>query len=358
MVSWMRAFFVFSVVLSNGALVSGCALPYYWQAAAGQLELLSERQPITEVLDDPGQSDATREALARTLEMRQFAIEELGLPDNDSYRSYADLGRPYVVWNVVAAEEFSVEPRRWCFPIAGCVAYRGYFDQSDAERYAETLGAAGLDTYVAGVSAYSTLGYFSDPILNTMLTGGEQYVAAVLFHELAHQLFYFKGESELNEAFATAVEEYGTQQWLLREGDLQVIEAYRLRLQRRDDFYGLIRRQQTRLRELYGRPMTPDRMRAAKQEAFHSLSSEYATLKVDWGGATDYDAWFSRPLNNAQLASVATYSRWLPNFREHLRTHGLEALYTEMQLLEDLRPEARQTRLEALSTAAISSGLR
>ena len=358
MVSWMRVLFVCIVVLINGALMSGCALPYYWQAGAGQLELLSERTPITEVLNDPEQSAATREALLRTVEMRQFAVSELGLPDNDSYRSYADLGRPYVVWNVVAAEEFSIEPRRWCFPIAGCVTYRGYFDQRDAERYAASLSADGLDTYVAGVSAYSTLGYFSDPILNTMLTGDEYYIAGVLFHELAHQLFYFKGDTELNEAFATAVEEYGTQQWLLREGDLQVIEAYRLRLQRRDDFYALIRRQQTRLRELYGRPITPERMRAAKQEAFQTLSSEYATLKVDWGGASDYDAWFSRPLNNAQLASVVTYSRWLPNFREYLRTHGLEALYTEMQLLEDLQPEARETRLEALSTAAISSGLR
>ncbi len=358
MVSWMRAFFVFSVVLSNGALVSGCALPYYWQAAAGQLELLSERQPITEVLDDPGQSDATREALARTLEMRQFAIEELGLPDNDSYRSYADLGRPYVVWNVVAAEEFSVEPRRWCFPIAGCVAYRGYFDQSDAERYAETLGAAGLDTYVAGVSAYSTLGYFSDPILNTMLTGGEQYVAAVLFHELAHQLFYIKGDTELNEAFATAIEQYGTQQWLLREGDRRAIEAYRSRLQRREDFYRLIARQQIRLRALYERPSTPETMRAAKREAFQILISEYAALRADWGGASDYDAWFSRPLNNAQLASVVTYGRWLPNLQEYLRSHGLQALYAEMTLLEDLPPEARQTRLAALSTTAFSPEFR
>ncbi|MEE9570061.1 MAG: aminopeptidase, partial [Gammaproteobacteria bacterium] len=153
MVSWMRVLFVWNVVLIGAALMSGCALPYYWQAGAGQLELLSERTPITEVLDDPEQSVATREALLRTVEMRQFAVSELGLPDNDSYRSYADLGRPYVVWNVVAAEEFSVEPRRWCFPIAGCVTYRGYFDQRDAERYAESLSAAGLDTYVAGASA-------------------------------------------------------------------------------------------------------------------------------------------------------------------------------------------------------------
>jgi predicted aminopeptidase len=358
MVSWMRALLVCSVVLISAALVSGCALPYYWQAAAGQLELLSERVPITEVLEDPELSAATKEALLRTLQMRQFAVAELGLPDNDSYRSYADLGRPYVVWNVVAAEEFSVEPRRWCFPIAGCVTYRGYFDQRDAERYAERLRAAGLDTYVAGVSAYSTLGYFSDPILNTMLTGDEYYIAGVLFHELAHQLFYINGDTELNEAFATAVEEHGTQQWLLRDGDRQAIEAYRRRLQRREDFYRLIGRHQARLRTVYGRPNTPERMRAAKRETFQALLSEYAMLKADWGGASDYDAWFSRPLNNAQLASVVTYSRWLPSLREYLRTRGLEALYAEMELLEDLPREARETRLEALSTTAFSSELR
>ncbi|TDJ27933.1 MAG: aminopeptidase [Gammaproteobacteria bacterium] len=358
MVLRMRVLLVCSVVLITGVLMSGCALSYYWQAAAGQLELLNERLPITAVLNDPAQSAAIREALARTLEMRQFAVAELGLPDNDSYRSYVDLGRPYVVWNVVVAEEFSVEPRRWCFPVAGCVTYRGYFHKTDAERYAERLSAAGFDVYVAGARAYSTLGYFSDPILSTMLTGGEQTIAAVLFHELAHQLFYVKDDTELNEAFATAIEEYGTQQWLLREGDRSAVEAYRRKLQRREDFNQLIARQQTRLRALYGRPGTPETMRAAKREAFETLTAEFTVLRAAWGGASDYDAWFSRPLNNAQLASVATYGRWLPNLREYLGSHGLDALYAEMKLLEDLPREARQTRLAALSATPFASELR
>jgi len=354
----MRSVLVFGVVLISGAVVSGCALPYYWQAAAGQLELLSQRTPIEEVLNDPEQSIATKEALLLALRIRAFAVAELGLPDNDSYRSYADLGRPYVVWNVVAAEEFSVEPRRWCFPIAGCVTYRGYFAQQDAERYAESLSAAGLDTYVAGSPAYSTLDYFSDPVLNTMFTGGEQTIAGILFHELAHQLFYIKGDTELNEAFATAVAEYGTQQWLLQEGDRQAIEAYQRSLKRREDFYRLIISQQNRLRSLYGRPSTPENMRAEKREAFQILLAEYGAQRAAWGGASDYDAWFSRPLNNAQLASISTYSRWLPKLREYLRSHGLNALYAEMELLEDLSQEARQARLAALSTTAFSSELR
>jgi predicted aminopeptidase len=309
-------------------------VPYYWQAATGHLDLLNQRAPISEVLDDPEQSDATREALLRAVEIREFAVSELGLPDNDSYRSYADVGRPYVVWNVVATEEFSVEARRWCFPVAGCVIYRGYFEQQDAERYAQSLRDEGLDNYVAGASAYSTLGYFSDPILNTMLIGGEQYVAGVIFHELAHQLHYIKGDTELNEAFASVVAEYGTQLWLLREGDLQVIEAYRSGLKRREDFSQLISDQQTRLRAIY------------------------EALKADWGGVSDYDAWFSRPLNNAQLASVAAYSRWLPNLRSYLSSHGLTELYAEMALLESLPPDARRSRVEAYSTTAFSSELR
>jgi len=354
----MRTLLRCGVVLISGVSVSGCAAPYYWQAATGHLDLLNQRAPISEALDDPDQSAATREALIRAVEIREFAISDLELPDNDSYRSYADVGRPYVVWNVVATEEFSVVARRWCFPVAGCVTYRGYFEQQDAERYAQSLSDEGMDTYVAGASAYSTLGYFSDPILNTMLTGGEQYVAGVIFHELAHQLLYIKGDTELNEAFASVVAEYGTQQWLLQEGDPQVIEAYRGRLKRREQFSQLIRDQQSLLQAIYERPDTPEEMRVAKRDSFLGLRSRYEALKADWGGVSDYDAWFSRPLNNAQLASVVAYSRWLPDLRAYLNRHGLTELYAEMALLEGLPPEARRTRVEAYSTTAVSSELR
>ena len=358
MVSSMRTLLRCGVVLISGVSVSGCAAPYYWQAATGHLDLLNRRAPISEVLDDPEQSAATREALLRAVEIREFAISKLGLPDNDSYRSYADVGRPYVVWNVVATEEFSVDARRWCFPVAGCVTYRGYFEQQDAERYAQSLSGEGLDTYVAGASAYSTLGYFSDPILNTMLTGGEPYVAGVIFHELAHQLHYIKGDTELNEAFASVVAEYGTQQWLQQEGDLQVIEAYRSGLKRREDFSRLISDQQSLLRAIYERPDTVEEIRVAKRDSFLALLSRYEALKADWGGVSDYDAWFSRPLNNAQLASVAAYSRWLPNLRSYLSSHGLTEFYAEMALLEDLPPDARRSRVEAYSTTAFSPELR
>jgi predicted aminopeptidase len=189
------------------ALSSSCAMPFYWQAIGGQLELLRKRTPIEELLADPDLDPELRLSLGAVAEIRRFAVRELALPDNDSYTSYVDLDRPYVVWNVVAAEEFATKPKRWCFPFAGCVAYRGFFDREAAEAFRERLDEDGYDTFSGGSTAYSTLGYFSDPVLSTMLGSGEQYIASLLFHELAHQRLYIKDDSEFNEAFATAIEE-------------------------------------------------------------------------------------------------------------------------------------------------------
>ena len=185
----------FGRAISLCALASttaGCAAPYYWQAIGGQLELLRKREPIEEVIADPAVDPKLKTTLTRIATMRRFAVDELGLPSNDSYTTYVALDRPYVVWNVVATDEFSVDPQRWCFPFAGCVAYRGYFDKAAADRFAAKLAADGLDVQSGGSTAYSTLGYFDDPVLSTMVNGGEQYVASLLFHELAHQQLYVK----------------------------------------------------------------------------------------------------------------------------------------------------------------------
>lgn len=354
MVSEMRSLFLCLPLLIGATSISGCSLPYYWQAAAGQLELLGEREPVPDVLADPEQSEATRLALQHATEVREFAVTELGLPDNDSYRSYTDLGRRYVVWNVVAAEEFSLTARQWCFPIAGCVTYRGYFDEDDARSYAEKLDAEGLDTYVAGVSAYSTLGYFSDPILNTMLTGGELYVAGTIIHELAHQRFYIAGDTELNEAFASAIEEYGVQRWLSLNGDVEALETYRGRQQRREAFYRLVTNQQERLRAIYAADATPDEMRREKRAAFATLVAEYETVRGSWAGSNDYESWFSPPLNNAKIASVTAYSGLLPSLRAYLTQHGLDAFYAEMEALSELSAEERESRIESyLRVAAL-----
>ncbi len=354
MVPLMRSFLPLCASLT-ATFLSGCALPYYWQAATGHLELLSGRVPITEALEDPEQSEATRSALARAVEIREFAVVALGLPDNDSYRSFVDLGRPYVVWNVVAAEEFSVDPVDWCFPIAGCVSYRGYFEESSAHRFAADLRGQGFETYIGGVSAYSTLGYFADPLLSTMLTGDHIYVAGIVFHELAHQRAYIKGETAINEAFATVVAEYGTAQWLLQSGDVGVADSQSARRQRREDFFALVGRYQDRLRDLYSSDVPIEEKRALKSGAFSDLLAEYESLKISWGGATDYDDWFSHPLNNAQLASVVAYSRWLPNLRAFLNANGLDALYAEMEILEALSADERETRLQDYLPTALGS---
>jgi predicted aminopeptidase len=336
--------------------LAGCTLPYYWQAAAGHFDLVRKRVPIETVLQDPEQPAAVKQTLQLVLDMRQFAVDELALPDNKSYRSYVDLERPYVVWNVVAAGEFAVDPKQWCFALLGCVSYRGYFDRQHAEDFAASLRADGMETYVAGAIAYSTLGYFADPVLNTMLAGGEPYIAGILFHELAHQKFYMKGESDLNEAFASAVQQHGTQLWLMRHGSGGDVEAFNRRLGRQADFTALIAAQRERLAAIYASVSSAQSMRVAKQAAFEQMREDYARYRASWGGVTDYDAWFSQPINNAQLASVTTYRRWLPGMLWYLERYGLADLYAQMQMLEQLSSEDREQRLEAwLAEAVLAS---
>lgn len=333
--------FVFCVSLS------GCGVPYLWQAASGQMQLMKSRTPIEEILNDPGRDEALQAALQRVVAMRRFAAEELGLPDNDSYTTYVELERPYVVWNVVATEEFSVDPKRWCFPFAGCVTYRGFFRQESAERYQARLDRRGFDTQIVGAGAYSTLGFFADPVLSTMIGGSEEAVAATLFHELAHQKLYIKGDSGLSEAFASAVEEYGTQRWLVAQGNQQALERYRLRVAYRAGFGRLVANQQERLRAIFVRRDPPEAKRAAKAEAYRVMRQEYEALKEQWGGVTLYDPWFAQPLNNATLAAVATYQRWLPALRWRIEEVGLESFYDEVETLAALEAVERRAWLEA-----------
>jgi predicted aminopeptidase len=329
-------------VCALAAATAGCAAPYYWQAIGGQLELLRKREPIEEVIADASTDPKLKTTLARIETMRRFAVDELKLPSNDSYTSYVALDRSYAIWNVVATPEFSVDPKRWCFPFAGCVAYRGYFDKSAADKFAAKLAAEGLDVESGGSTAYSTLGYFDDPVLSTMVNGGEQYVASLLFHELAHQQLYVKGDSEFSEAFAMVVEEVGTERWLSRHGTPSDLERYRARRERRAQFGTLIATQQARLRALYASGVRPEQLRADKQAAFDTLRREYETLKAGWQGSTEYDAWFAQPLNNATLASVATYTRWLPALRARMQEVGLDAFYADAAAVAELDAEQRE----------------
>lgn len=333
------------LLLSAG--VNSCAMPFYWQAISGEVELLRKRTPIEKVLADPDASPRVKQVLGDVSAMKKFAVERLGLPENRSYTTYADLGRDYVVWNVVATREFSVVPKRWCFPFAGCVSYRGFFSEERALKFKKALDKEGLDTYLGGSTAYSTLGYFNDPILNTMIDGGEQYTASVLFHELAHQRLYVKDDSAFSEAFAMTVEEYGTEQWLRSRGDTQGLERYEQRLRRRSQFSALVARQQQRLRELFAQPITPEEKREKKAAAYAEMRAEYRKLKASWGGARDYDGWFDGPLNNAALAAVATYRRWLPTLKDRLEQLGVQKFYGEMERLARMSTSERQIVLQA-----------
>jgi predicted aminopeptidase len=294
----------------------GC---YLLQSAQGQLSLMSKREPISGVIDKPGTPAALRAQLESVTAIRRFASRELGLPDNGSYKKYADIGRPYVVWNVVAAPEFSVDPKRWCFPIVGCVAYRGYFVESRARRFAAGLHAKGFDVVVGGVAAYSTLGHFDDPILSSMVNWDDVELAAIIFHELTHQLLYVPNDASFNEALATTVEEEGVRRWLEAQGRRKDLSDHLLEHARYVEVIALMNETRNGLRTLYASGLPPPLMRERKREAFDALRESYAARRAQWGGRGPFDAWFGQDINNAHLASIATYFACVPGFQRELQ---------------------------------------
>ncbi len=290
--------------------LAGC---YYMQAAKGQLELTRKRQPIAEVLADEDTPPELAAKLRLVQEARQFSIDELGMPDNKSYRSYADIERDYVVWNVFAAPEFSMQPKTWCFPVAGCVAYRGYFSKDRAEQESERLAAQEYDVFVGGVAAYSTLGKLNDPVLSSMMNWDDVQLVAVLFHELAHQVLYVKGDSGFNESFATAVEEFGLQRWLESRFEANDIATYHKARQLRQDLMALVAEARTDLESLYTTELADDDKRRQKTARLGSLANDVAAAFKRAG--RDPANWLSGELNNARLASMTLYEGRLPEFR-------------------------------------------
>lgn len=338
-------------------LASGCTnLGYYWQSVNGQLDVWRRERPIEEVIADPSTAQALKNRLARVLEIRAFASRELGLPDNQSYRRYADLGRPFVVWNVFAAPEFSVQPEQWCFLFAGCVSYRGYFAREDAERFAAGLAAEGYDVFVGGVPAYSTLGWFADPVLNTVIHYADPRLARLLFHELSHQVVYVPGDTVFNESFAVAVEKEGVRRWLANRGSPQDKAGYETAVTRQEDFQRLAGTYQAKLKSLYRTRMAPEAMRARKKELFGEMEREYRGLKDRWGGFAGYDRWFAQKPNNALLASVGIYSRLVPAFEALLEREGrdLPRFYAAVRELAALPKEEREARMRALTPPVMS----
>ncbi|HEY0549558.1 MAG TPA: aminopeptidase [Verrucomicrobiae bacterium] len=369
-------------------LITGCgSMGYYRQAISGQYEILHRREPIQSVLGRTNTSPALREKLQLVLGLREFAERELRLKTDGHYAKYADLGRRYVVWNVYAAPEFSLEPKKWWYPVVGKLKYRGFFSEKEARECGARLAKEGYDVYVGGVDAYSTLGYFKDPVLNTFIYNQAPDLAEILFHELAHQRVFAKGDTDFNEAFATAVGEEGVRRWLATKNDPKLRAEYDLELRRKDQFVALVMKARAELKEVYGEekgnrsrtePDLPATQRhkngrqlemsreaieaastnslvavkrARKGEVIAKLRTEYAQLKTSWGGYAGYDHWFQRSLNNAQLSTVATYYTLLPAFERLLAQNGgdLQKFYADAKALASLPKEERQQRMAALA---------
>ena len=333
--------------------VGGCAsVDYYLRAASGQLDLLAAARPVDDLLADPGTDPVLAARLREAGEMLDFAAQTLGLPVGDSYRDYAALGRDYVVWNVFAAPEFALEPERWCYPLVGCLAYRGHFDPASAEHEAARQRALGRDVHVAGVVAYSTLGWFEDPLLDTFLFRRRDRLAELLFHELAHRRLFVAGDTPFNESYATAVAAEGVRRWLRAQDDSALLARRATEEARRDAVVALLLDLRGSLEVLYRQPLGPAAMRAAKAARLAGAQADYAALRSAWGEDAGFDDWMSAGLNNAKLGTIGLYHRLVPGFQALLAQQGgdLEAFHAAVAALAE-QPEAqRHARLVELAT--------
>ena len=324
---------------------------------SGHMRIVMGKRSLAEVASDESINDGIKRRLDLAQRARLFGIEQLGLPNNESYTSFYDTGQEYVTWNVVAAGEFSLDPYNWCFPIAGCVSYRGYYAAEDAEAYAAGLAEQGFDVIVNGATAYSTLGWFEDPLLNTMLERSDPSIASLLFHELAHQKLYVGDDSTFNESFATFVEEEGLKQWQKNEEKINpeldqsaMAQELKARKRRQQQFIALLTDTRDKLAELYETSGEADVMRQKKKETFEQMLVNYESLKASWDGYPGYDRWFSQEMNNARLLAVATYNDYVPAFEVLFRESGssFEEFYLASLELSKLPLEERTERMQQL----------
>lgn len=332
-------------------ILSGCeTLLYYGQAVSGHVKILAHRKPIKQILDKPETPPTLKARLRFVLETREFAENNLHLPVGNHYLTYTDLKRPYVVWNVFAAPEFSLEPKTWRYPIIGRTAYRGYFSKASAQKYAARLNENGFDVYVTGIAAYSTLGWFDDSVLNTVIHRSKSGLAALIFHELAHQLLYIKNDTVFNESFATAVEQEGLRRWLIVAQNKHAYQEYLQQRRRRQQFIDLVMKFRSRLESLYRQKLPSDQKRLLKERIFTQLKIEYEHLRHEWQDYAGYDSWFEAPLNNAKLVSVSTYCAFVPAFIRILEQNdgNLKQFYYDCNVLARLSKTERNRRLKML----------
>jgi len=339
-------------ILFAATSLSGCSdLSYYLQCVKGQMEIISSARPIAQVIKDPQTTPKLRLKLEKIQQMRNFAVTELDLPDNDSYRRYADIGRPYVVWNIVATEEFSLQPKQWCFPIAGCLSYKGYFEQAQAEQLATRLHAENYDVDLYGVQAYSTLKWFSDPVLNTFVASSDTRLAGLLFHELAHQLLYIENDSSFNEAFAMTVQIEGVHRWFQQHSKPEKWQRFLDQQKQTKVFQDYLRTIHNQLKTLYQQDLPEEQMRNEKQLLLSKALELFEELKESGQLDNGFDRWMARGLNNARLAGIATYRELVPGFQAILQQcqGDLGCFYEKTRVLSKL-PESE--RLKALKSGS------
>jgi predicted aminopeptidase len=343
-----------AALVGVACLTIGCStLGYYAQSVGGHLDLLARARPIDKLQADSATPAALRERLALANRIRDFAVSELKLPDNRSYRGYSDLGRNAAVWNVTAAPELSLKLQTWCFPVVGCVGYRGYYDRAAADAEGAALRVRGLEVNVYGVPAYSTLGKLDwlggDPLLNTFIGWPDGDLARLVFHELAHQVVYAEGDTVFNESFATAVERIGVQRWLAQQGGDEARRQYAALEARREDFRALTARFRERLKSIYDGAASDADKRTAKAEAMRDLRAEYARIKAErWGGFAGYDGWFERA-NNASFGVLAAYNELVPSFEHLFEREGRDfaRFYAAVKRLAALPKDQRHATLNA-----------
>jgi predicted aminopeptidase len=355
-----------SLLLLTLAVVVGCqSIGYYKQAISGEMQLLLHKQSIPELVKNPGTPSKLKQKLELILALRDFAKDKLRLPIDKDYLTYVDLHRSNAVWNVYAAPELSLKPKMWWYPVVGSVTYRGYFSEKKAESYAAKLRKKGLDVYVGGVDAYSTLGWFKDPVLNTFIDESDRQLAGLIFHELTHQRLFIAGDTEFNEALATAVSEEGVRRWLTEKNDSAGLEKYRVQLHRKKQFVDLISDTREQLEKIYGddesakddSPEIIAQKRREKQKVIEQLRANYVKLKAEWGGYSGYDEWFDGPLNNAKLNTVATYYDLVPAFHELIaRNNGnLEKFFAQMKKLSHVSKKKRHRILDNVTSGGRDS---
>ena len=336
------------VLLFAAACLQCRSLPYYTQAIDGQMDILRKRQPISKLVEDPDTPAELRKKLKFILAVRTFAENKLQLTVKDNYLSYVALDRPYVVWNVFAAPEFSLIPKTWCFPVVGCVSYRGYFAEEDARRFGGSLTQGGYDVFIGGAIAYSTLGWFDDPVLSTFFFMDEPDIAALMFHELAHGILYVKDDTAFNESFATAVEQEGLRRWQAEANDPEGYQDWLRKHRQHRMFTSLISKYRTQLEALYETELPMSAKRQQKAAVFKEMRTEFSNLKADHGAMAAYDAWFNRPINNAQLISVSSYHDWVPAFNRILNESGgdLTKFFQKCRDLAENEPAERNRILK------------